>query len=157
MHLNAEVVIVFEGTVDSTGLRFMVRQSFLPHEIKWCVPSNGVTSIDIINTTLCACTNRGHVFQRVIYQAKPGEFQHKVDLARFHEIVPQEVIEGKGMLNNEQMSQLVLQQPQRTVPYPALTENTLVLSDRVVITEGSDGVPRLVFRCKLFLDKVNIA
>ena len=121
VQLNAEIVVVFEGTVDSTGLRFMVRQSFLPHEIKW-----------------------GHVFQRVIYQAKPGELRHKVDLARFHEVVPQKMSEDRGIMNNEQLSQFVLEPPRGAVPYPALTENTLLLSDRVVICRANNQLRLLV-------------
>lgn len=32
---QAEIVISFSGTIDSTGLLFVVRQSYLPHEVRW--------------------------------------------------------------------------------------------------------------------------
>jgi hypothetical protein len=152
VELNAEIVVVFEGTVDSTGLRFMVRQSFLPHEIKWCAQVNFnfvISTPDILRAHIFLSIrmymdSRGHFFHRVIHQAKPGEPRHKVDLARFHEVVPQKVIEERGMMNNEQMSQLVLEPPRGAVPYPALTENTLLLSDRAVICRAKNELRLMV-------------
>jgi len=80
----------------------------------------------------------------VIHQAKLGELNHKVDLARFHEVVPQKVIEERGVMNNEQMSQLVLEPPRGAIPYPALTENTLLLSDRAVSCRAKDQLRLMV-------------
>lgn len=47
---GAEVVVSFEGSIDTTGLSFSARQSYLPNEILW-----------------------GHTFVRIIHKAKPGE------------------------------------------------------------------------------------
>ena len=44
------------------------------------------------------------------------------------------------------MSQLVVSRSKRAVPYPILGENTLVLSESMVLTE-EDGELALMFRC----------
>lgn len=50
------------------------------------------------------------------------------------------------MLPPSALSQLVVNRAKRTVPYPLLGENTLVLSDVCVIAPDEDGVPCLMCR-----------
>lgn len=58
LQLHAEIVVTFEGTTEF-GNPFMVRQSYLPHEIKW-----------------------GHKFSQIKYQPEPGETRYKIDFSK---------------------------------------------------------------------------
>jgi hypothetical protein len=136
---NAEVVVSFEGCIDTTGLSFSARQSFLPREILW-----------------------GHTFRRVIRKARPGEIHHEVTLQRFHELEPQRMLEsdrtlarcgvqlgGRALLTAQQMCEATLEAArggQGRVPYPAPGANTLVVSDVLVLAVDDDGRLRLSFR-----------
>ena len=136
---NAEVVVSFEGCIDTTGLSFSARQSFLPREILW-----------------------GHTFRRVIRKARPGEIHHEVTLQRFHELEPQRMLEsdrtlarcgvqlgGRALLTAQQMCEATLEAARGglgRVPYPALGANTLVVSDSLVLAVDDDGRLRLSFR-----------
>ena len=68
---GAEVVVSLEGCIETTGLSFSARQSYLPQEILW-----------------------SHQFVRVIRRARPGEARHGVNLRRFHELEPQKLLES---------------------------------------------------------------
>jgi hypothetical protein len=68
---GAEVVVSLEGCIETTGLSFSARQSYLPQEILW-----------------------SHQFVRVIRRARPGEARHEVNLRRFHELEPQKLLES---------------------------------------------------------------
>ena len=107
---NAEIVVIFEAVSDF-GDTFMVRRSYLPSEVHW-----------------------GSFFVPVTQKAGPGSLRHVVDLSRFHDVMPMEGMEHN--LPPSEQSRAVLAggsplQP-RTLPYPALGENTLVVSDRCV-------------------------
>ena len=130
---GAEVVVSFEGSIDTTGLNFSARQSYLPNEILW-----------------------GHTFVRIIHQARPGEIHHRVNLRRFHELEPQRMLSsdscvarcgvqcgGRALLTAQQMSEATLEAARDggkgTVPFPAIGTNTLVLSDSLVLTLKKDN------------------
>jgi hypothetical protein len=55
---------------------------------------------------------------------------------RFHEMEPQKNL---PLLVPSQLSQLVVYRAKRTVPYPLLGENTMVLSDVLCVCETKDG------------------
>ena len=67
-------------------------------------------------------------------------------IRRFHQIEPQEQktssLSRRRLLN----SAPVTSRPQRSIPYPLLHENTLVLSDNLVVNRAQ-GRMRLMFRC----------
>lgn len=116
--LNAEVVVTFEGTTEM-GNPFMARQSYLSTEIRW-----------------------GYQFVRCIHRPHNGDTHYRVDTAKFHQIEPQPEL---PMLPQDELSQVVVSRSKRTVPYPILGENTLVLSETMVLTEY-DGELTLMFR-----------
>jgi hypothetical protein len=119
---NAEIVITYEGVSDF-GDNFMVRTSYLASEIQW-----------------------GCQFVPITYKAPPGMTHHSVDLSRFHDVVRQADLPPlpKGELSRLILAGGVTLAPQ-TLPYPALGENTLVLSDLCVISMR-DGERMLMFR-----------
>lgn len=121
MALNAEVVVTFEGTTEF-GNPFMARRSYLPTEIHW-----------------------GHQFSQIVLKPEAGsdDTYYVIDLNKFHDVVPQE---GLPLLAPSQLSQLVVNRAKRTVPYPLLGENTLVLSDVLCIAPNERGVPSLICR-----------
>lgn len=119
---GAEIVVSLEGSVDTTGLSFSARQSFLPSEILW-----------------------GHTFKRVIREAPAGEIHHEVTLQRFHELEPQRMLEsertlarcgvqlgGRALLTAQQMSEATLEDAARAgvpaTPHPAVGANTLAVA-----------------------------
>jgi hypothetical protein len=119
---GAEIVVSLEGSVDTTGLSFSARQSFLPSEILW-----------------------GHTFKRVIREAPEGEIHHEVTLQRFHELEPQRMLEsertlarcgvqlgGRALLTAQQMSEATLEDAARAgvpaTPHPAVGTNTLAVA-----------------------------
>ncbi|KAL4447568.1 hypothetical protein ABPG75_004787 [Micractinium tetrahymenae] len=121
MALNAEVVVTFEGTTEF-GNPFMARRSYLPTEIHW-----------------------GHQFSQIVLKPEAGsdDTYYVIDLNKFHDVQPQE---GLPLLAPSQLSQLVVNRAKRTVPYPLLGENTLVLSDVLCIAPNEHGVPSLICR-----------
>lgn len=119
--LGAEVVVTFEGTSES-GDGFMARQSYLPDEIHW-----------------------GFVFVPIIQRAEHSRTHHIVDISRFHDIEPQRdlTIGPPGRLSGK-----VVAPPRQMVPYPCLTNNTLVLSDLLLLAP-LDNKLYLQIRCAL--------
>lgn len=119
---NAEIVVTFEGVSDF-GDSFMVRQSYLASELHW-----------------------GSLFVPVTQKAPRGSMQHVVDLSRFHDVMMQADL---PQLPPGEISRHVLEagagQQKRTLPFPALGENTLVVSDACVLT-ARDKARQLMFR-----------
>lgn len=62
----------------------------------------------------------------------------------FHDTAPQEGLEDAK--TQEERCMKVLRPDFTTVPYPLLGENTLVISDSLVLSPGEDGKPRLQVR-----------
>ena len=62
---------------------------------------------------------------------------------RFHEIEPQE---GRTLSRGNMVTTAVTCRPKRCIPYPLLHENTLLLSDNLVVNIVR-GRLRLMFRC----------
>ena len=137
---GAEVVVSLEGCIDTTGLSFSARQSYLPNEILW-----------------------GHTFVRVIRRAGPGERHHQWSLRRFHELEPQRLLEtdacvahcgvqrgGRALLTAQQMCEVTLEHAKNggrdAVPFPAIGTNTLVLSDVATLNVTRDRGLVLSFR-----------
>jgi Inward rectifier potassium channel C-terminal domain len=122
---NAEVVVTFEAVSDF-GDTFMVRRSYLPSEIHW-----------------------GSFFVPITQKAGPGSVQHLADLSRFHDVVPMEGLPAGGSAPPGELSCAVLAggvpQAPRTLPYPSLGDNTLVVSYACVIT-ARDKARCLAFR-----------
>ncbi|PSC68160.1 E set domain-containing [Micractinium conductrix] len=121
MALNAEIVVTFEGTTEF-GNPFMARRSYLPTEIHW-----------------------GHQFAQIVLRPQAGldDTHYIIDLNKFHDVVPQD---GLPLLAPSQLSQLVVNRAKRTVPYPLLGENTLVLSDVLCVAPNEEGTPCLMCR-----------
>ncbi|KAK9916760.1 hypothetical protein WJX75_006642 [Coccomyxa subellipsoidea] len=119
MAVNAEIIVTFEGTTEF-GNPFMARQSYLPTEIHW-----------------------GHKFVSIIGVPPPGQTHYKVDISRLHDVEP---LEGLEMLPPAQLSRLVAAKALRTVPYPLLGENTLVISDSIVLAPDDKGQLALIVR-----------
>lgn len=128
---GAEVVVSFEGCIDTTGLRFSARQSYLPNEILW-----------------------GHTFVRIVSKAGPGEIHHQVNLRQFHELEPQRMLSldpcvarcgvqcgGRALLTAQQMSEATIEAAREggrgIVPFPAIGTNTLVVSDCIALSLAS--------------------
>ena len=63
---------------------------------------------------------------------------------RLHDVEP---LEGLEMLPPAQLSRLVAAKALRTVPYPLLGENTLVISDSIVLAPDDKGQLALIVRC----------
>ena len=65
-------------------------------------------------------------------------------LCSFHETQPMDGLELYK--TQEERCMKVLRPDITTVPYPLLGENTLVISDTLVLSPGQDGKPRLQVR-----------
>lgn len=63
---------------------------------------------------------------------------------RFHEVEPAPGL-PQGLLRGA-MSELIVQSAIRTVPYPLLASNTLVLSDAMVLSPDENGDLALMIR-----------
>ncbi|DBB04045.1 hypothetical protein WJX77_007564 [Trebouxia sp. C0004] len=118
--VNAEIVVTFEGTTEF-GNPFMARQSYLMDEIMW-----------------------GHQFNQIIYHPEPEDTKYRIDFSSFHSTSPQDGLEGMG--SQEARCMRVLRPDITAVPYPLLGENTLVISDSLVLCPGADSKPRLQVR-----------
>lgn len=110
--MRAEVVVTFEGTTE-LGNPFMTRRSYVPEEIFW-----------------------GHQFVNVVQIPRDPSHLYVVDLEKFHTIEPQS---GLPILPKSQLSHLVVSRSKKTVPYPLLGENTLVLSDTLCVAPNERG------------------
>ena len=119
--LMAEIVITFEGTTEF-GNPFMARRSDLPHEIHW-----------------------GEQFCPIIMKPDPGarDKRYGVDLTHFHQLRRQNDVPAAP---RAEASQLVVTRALKTVPYPLLGENTLVLSDSLCLSDAGDGRLELAVR-----------
>lgn len=144
--LGAEIVVTFEGTTEM-GNPFMARRSYIPSEIYW-----GHQFKNIIKRPVPGDAERGDgVVGKIMTMGrrlKPGgggeESYYMVDLENFHgvDLAPQ-----MPMLVPSQLSQLVVNRARKTVPYPLLGENTLVLSDVLTVAPGPrPGTLRLACR-----------
>ena len=119
--LGAEIIVTFEGTTE-IGNPFMARRSYIPTEIYW-----------------------GHQFKNIIQKPSPdGDLFYEVNLEKFHEVEPQKEL---PRLIPNQVSQLIVSRAKKTVPYPLLGENTLVLSDVMTVEPGPDG--NLILSCRV--------
>jgi Inward rectifier potassium channel C-terminal domain len=109
--MQAEVVVTFEAVSDF-GDSFMVRQSYLATEVHW-----------------------GHIFTPITHKAPPGDVRHVVNLSLFHDVMPQPEL---PQLPPGPLSRHVLAKGPpgnvQALPYPALGENTLVISDCCTMT-----------------------
>lgn len=63
---------------------------------------------------------------------------------RFHDTLPQEGLDE--LKSQEDRCMRVLRPDVTTVPYPLLGENTLVISDSLVLSPGPGGKPQLQVR-----------
>jgi len=117
----AEIVVTFEGASEM-GSPFMARRSYVPADIRW-----------------------GHQFRRMIHAPAPGSGETRVtiDLDRLHDVEPQD---GLRMLPPSALSRAVVGRSLRCVPYPLLGENTLVLSDSLVLGTDRSGQAALLVR-----------
>ena len=113
VQMNAEIVVTFEGTTEM-GNPFMARRSYIPQEILW-----------------------GFQFQNVVKQPATAEDPYEVNLNLFHSIEPQKDLPE---LSQADLSLIVVNRARRTVPYPLLGENTLVLSDNLCVAPNEDGL-----------------
>ncbi|KAL4517172.1 hypothetical protein Ndes2437B_g06780 [Nannochloris sp. 'desiccata'] len=122
--LSAELVVTFEGTTEM-GNPFMARRSYIPEEIYW-----------------------GHQFKNVVIRPEEGASSsasfYEVNLDHFHQVERQESLPNVHPI---QLSRIVVNRAKRTVPYPLLGENTLVLSDVLCISPNEDG--ELVLCCRV--------
>ena len=119
--LNAELVVTFEGTTEM-GNPFMARRSYIPEEIYW-----------------------GHQFKNVVVRPEDASSgYYEVNLDQFHKVERQESLPNIHPL---QLSRIVVNRAKRTVPYPLLGENTLVLSDVLCVSPNEDG--ELVLYCRV--------
>lgn len=98
----------------------MARRSYIPEEIFW-----------------------GYQFSNVLATPPSGAEHFTVHLDVFHKIERQK---GLPDMHPAQLSQLVVNRAKRTVPYPLLGENTLVLSDSLCVAPNEDGELTLVCR-----------
>lgn len=120
--MQAEIVVTFEAVSDF-GDSFMVRRSYLATEVHW-----------------------GYIFTPITNKAPPGEMQHIVDLSLFHDVAAQPDLPSlpPGPLSRHVLMSGLPGQSQ-SLPYPALGENTMVLSDACTLS-SRDGVKQLSFR-----------
>lgn len=119
--LGAELIVTFEGTTEM-GNPFMARRSYIPEEIYW-----------------------GHQFKNVIVRPEDSSAGfYEVNLDQFHKVERQESLPNVHPL---QLSRIVVNRAKRTVPYPLLGENTLVLSDVLCVSPNEDG--ELVLYCRV--------
>jgi hypothetical protein len=112
VQMRAEIVITFEGTTE-LGNPFMTRRSYLPEEIFW-----------------------GYVFVNVVGIPTDPDDDYDVNLEQFHSIEPQKDL---PVLPKAKLSSLVVGRSKKTVPYPLLGENTLVLSDSICVCPNEKG------------------
>ena len=120
VEMRAEVVVTFEGTTE-LGNPFMTRRSYVPEEIFW-----------------------GHRFVNVVKVPKEPTGFYVVDLENFHSIERQLDLPA---LNQAELSKLVVSRSKKTVPYPLLGENTLVLSDSICVGPNEHG--KLCLFCRV--------
>lgn len=118
--LNAEIVVTFEGTTEM-GNPFMARRSYVPQEIYW-----------------------GHKFSNVVGDPLDAKDHYEVHLDNFHKVELQADMPVKHPV---QLSDLVVNRAKRTIPYPLLGENTLVLSDVLCVAPNEDG--QLALYCRV--------
>ncbi|KAK9805912.1 hypothetical protein WJX73_004138 [Symbiochloris irregularis] len=116
---NAEIIVTFEGTTEM-GNPFMARQSYLPNEIHW-----------------------GHSFVPIIFPPTHGKTHYIIDISKFHDVEP---LQGLEMMLPSELSLTVVTKSLRTVPYPLLGENTLVVSDCLILAPDERGRLALMFR-----------
>jgi hypothetical protein len=91
-----------------------------------------IIDISAIHQSMFAgCRSVGHLFDRPIH------------VRRLHDVEP---LEGLGMMPPSQLSRVVVSKALRCVPYPLLGENTLVLSDSLILSPDEDGNLSLMFR-----------
>lgn len=142
--LDSEIIVTFEGTSEM-GNPFMARQSYLATEIHWghvFVPfiktpirkyhytaPPPTTSTDI-NIDPSSPSLSSHQFLHQLLHHDDGLY-YAVDLNYFHAVQRQP---GLPNLPPPEMSELVVNRAKRTVPYPMLGENTLVLSDAMCLS-----------------------
>lgn len=91
----------------------MTRRSYIPEEIFW-----------------------GHQFENVVHVPDNPTNFYTVDLGKFHTIQLQKDIPE---ISKEELSTLIVNRSKKTVPYPLLGENTLVLSDVLCISPNESG------------------
>ena len=72
-----------------------------------------------------------------------GDTRFKVDLDRLHDVEPQA---GLRLLPPSALSRAVVGRSLRCVPYPLLGENTLCVSDSLVLGTDREGAPALLVR-----------
>ena len=120
VEMRAEIVVTFEGTTE-LGNPFMTRRSYVPEEIFW-----------------------GYRFVNVVKVPTDPMGFYEVDLEKFHTIEPQLDLPA---LPKAQLSQLVVSRSKKTVPYPLLGENTLVLSDNLCVCPNERG--KLCLYCRV--------
>ncbi|KAI8110913.1 hypothetical protein M9434_004487 [Picochlorum sp. BPE23] len=111
VQMNSEIVVTFEGTTEM-GNPFMTRRSYIPEEIFW-----------------------GYQFKNVV-KVPSGAEPYVVDLNSFHGIEPHK---GLPEMPKDELSQFVVNRAKRTVPYPLLGDNTLVLSDVLCVCPNERG------------------
>jgi len=139
--MSAEIVVSVSGVVDSTGLMFAARQSYLPNEIKWYCHYTSLLHGSVVSTCssmlgrwiffwclLC----RGHTFQRSIHRARDVQSRHTVELARFHQIMPLHAC-SRLQISNELLSRAMQMPTEGAVPSPSAHENPIVISDCAVM------------------------
>uniref|UniRef100_A0A1D2A1X4 Uncharacterized protein n=1 Tax=Auxenochlorella protothecoides TaxID=3075 RepID=A0A1D2A1X4_AUXPR len=119
--LNAEIVVTFEGTTEF-GNPFMARRSYLPHELHW-----------------------GEQFLPIIMRPEGSETNkhYGVDLTHFHDLRRQKDVPSAPA---SEVSHAVVSRALKTVPYPLLGENTLVVSDSLCVSWTRGGALELVAR-----------
>ncbi|KAL4429159.1 hypothetical protein ABPG77_010138, partial [Micractinium sp. CCAP 211/92] len=130
--MDAEIVVTFEATTEA-GNPFFARQSYLAQEIHW-----------------------GCKFEEIIVppHAEVESPRYCIDLDRFHDVrCPElELSEDEEAEDlRSKASQLVVNRAKRTVPYPLLGENTLVISDVLCVrpVEGERGASRMELVCRV--------
>ncbi|KAK9807434.1 hypothetical protein WJX73_006651 [Symbiochloris irregularis] len=116
--LGAEVVVALDAATEH-GDQFMTTHSYLPSEIHW-----------------------GFTFVNIIKKAEPPSTHHTVDIGKFHAIEPQR---EQQVAQPFAASKRVTTHPQGAVPYPALHENTLCISDHCVVAPYGNSLA-LMFR-----------
>lgn len=95
------------------GNPFMTRRSYVPEEIFW-----------------------GYQFQNLVNVPDNAAAFYTVDLGNFHSIEPQKDIPE---ISKDELSTLIVNRSKKTVPYPLLGENTLVLSDVLCVSPNESG------------------
>lgn len=154
--LDAEIIVTFEGTSEM-GNPFMARQSYLATEIHWghvFVPFiktpitkysltspqppppttsiSGANNIDINPSSQSISLSSPEFLHQLLHH--DDGLYYAVDLNYFHTVQRQP---GLPNLPPPEMSELVVNRAKRTVPYPMLGENTLVLSDAMCLNGDS--------------------